>query len=69
MTVDNHTVRLDTYRFERWNTMFVFGRDSGLVVLRVIPSATAEDTAHAALMATVNPEPATLTASGIETRS
>jgi len=69
MTVGNHTVRLDTYRFERWNTMFVFGRDSGLIVLRVIPSATAEGTARAALMATVNPEPATLAASGIETRS
>lgn len=69
MTVDNRAVRLDPYRFERWNTMFVFGRDSGLIVLRVIPSATAEDTAHAALMAAVNPEPATLAASGIETRS
>ncbi|WP_040686608.1 DUF5994 family protein [Nocardia vinacea] len=69
MTVGNRAVRLDPYRFERWNTMFVFGRDSGLIVLRVIPSATAEDIAHAALMAAVNPEPATLAASGIETRS
>ncbi|MEV6135240.1 DUF5994 family protein [Nocardia sp. NPDC051990] len=69
ITVDNHVVRLDPYRFERWNTMFVFGRDSGLIVLRVIPSATAEGTARAALMAAVEPEPATLAAGGIETRS
>ncbi|MET7769884.1 DUF5994 family protein [Nocardia sp. NPDC005366] len=62
MTVDGRAVRLDAYRFERWNTMYVFGRDSGLIVLRVIPSATDENTAHAALMATVVPDPTALAA-------
>ncbi|MBF6338520.1 hypothetical protein IU450_21875 [Nocardia abscessus] len=53
------TVRLDSYPFELWNTMYVFGRDNDLLVLRVIPSATDDDIAHTALMAAVAPEAAT----------
>ncbi|MDO3649893.1 DUF5994 family protein [Nocardia mangyaensis] len=49
--VDGATVRLDAYRFERWNTLYVFGRDAGMIVLQVIPADTDEPTAHAALMA------------------
>ncbi|MFI9413190.1 DUF5994 family protein [Nocardia gamkensis] len=56
-----HTVRLDSYAFELWNTMYVFGRDNDLIVLRVIPSDTDEDIAHTALMAAVTPESASLT--------
>ncbi|MBF6219365.1 hypothetical protein IU479_14720 [Nocardia abscessus] len=52
-------VRLDSYPFELWNTMYVFGRDNDLLVLRVIPSATDDDIAHTALMAAVAPEAAT----------
>ncbi|MEU7634352.1 DUF5994 family protein [Nocardia sp. NPDC049220] len=59
-TVKGHTVRLDPYPFELWNTMYVFGRDRDLIVLRVIPSSTADDTAHTALMAAVTPASATL---------
>ncbi|MFE7741534.1 DUF5994 family protein [Nocardia sp. NPDC057455] len=55
------TVRLDSYVFELWNTMYLFGRDNDLIVLRVIPSDTDEDIAHTALMASVIPESATLT--------
>jgi hypothetical protein len=54
-----YTVRLDSYPFEMWNTMYVFGRDNDLIVLRVIPSATDDDIAHTALMAAVTPESAT----------
>ncbi|UAK32483.1 DUF5994 family protein [Nocardia asteroides] len=56
-----NTVRLDSYPFEMWNTMYVFGRDNDLIVLRVIPSATDDDVAHTALMAAVAPGSATRT--------
>ncbi|MFI6999941.1 DUF5994 family protein [Nocardia sp. NPDC050175] len=59
-TIGDKVIRLDAYRFEVWNTMYVFGRDTGMIVLRVIPSATDDDRAHAALMAAVDPEPVAL---------
>lgn len=59
-TVRDRVIRLDAYPFEVWNTMYVFGADSGLIVLRVIPSATDDDLAHTALMAAVAAEPAAL---------
>ncbi|WP_330231571.1 DUF5994 family protein [Nocardia sp. NBC_00508] len=58
---DGHTVRLDPYPFELWNTMYVCGRESELIVLQVIPSSTDDHTAHTALMAAVTPESATRT--------
>ncbi|WP_433657576.1 DUF5994 family protein [Nocardia sp. CA-128927] len=60
LTVGDRVIRLDAYPFEVWNTMYIFGRDTGMIVLRVIPSATDEELAHAALMAAVTPEPAAL---------
>ncbi|WP_405177301.1 hypothetical protein OG225_23390 [Nocardia sp. NBC_01377] len=42
--------------------MYVFGLDTGLIVLRVIPSATENDIAHSALMAAVLPDPTALAA-------
>ncbi|MFD0364942.1 DUF5994 family protein [Nocardia sp. GCM10030253] len=61
MTANGHAIRLDAYPFELWNTMYVFGSDSSLTVLQVIPSATNQPAAHAALMAAVAPEPAVAT--------
>lgn len=50
-TIDERTIRLDPYRFELWNTMYICGRDSELIVLQVIPPTTDDDLAHTALMA------------------
>ncbi|WP_327114083.1 DUF5994 family protein [Nocardia sp. NBC_01730] len=59
LTVGDRAIRLDAYPFQLWNTMYVFGSDSDLIVLRVIPSATEDEPAHSALMAAVGREPAT----------
>ncbi|MFE6925551.1 DUF5994 family protein [Nocardia sp. NPDC057663] len=51
IAVAGETVRLDSYHFELWNTMYVFGRDAGMLVLQVIPADTDESLAHESLMA------------------
>ncbi|WP_280340689.1 DUF5994 family protein [Nocardia neocaledoniensis] len=51
ITVAGETVRLDSYHFELWNTMYVFGRDASMLVLRVIPADTDARLAHESLMA------------------
>jgi hypothetical protein len=51
LVLGDREIRLDTYAFELFNTMYVFGTDGAVVVLRVIPSATHADLAHSALMA------------------
>lgn len=58
ITVAGETVRLDSYHFELWNTMYVFGRDASMLVLQVIPSDTDERVAHQSLMAAAEADPA-----------
>jgi hypothetical protein len=57
-TVRGHTVELAAYPFHLRNTLYAFGTDGAVVVLRVIPSATDDDTAHTELMAAVTTQPA-----------
>ncbi|GAB2695025.1 DUF5994 family protein [Nocardia thraciensis] len=57
MIVHDRTVDLDAYLFELHNTMYVYGSDAAMTVLRVIPSTADPDTAHAALTAAVTPQP------------
>ncbi|MEU4343141.1 DUF5994 family protein [Nocardia sp. NPDC023852] len=54
LTVGDRAIRLDTYPLQLWNTMYVFGSGSGLIVLRAIPSATGDEPTHSALMAAVD---------------
>lgn len=58
MTVRDRAVRLDAYPFRSRNTMYVFGSDGAMIVLQVIASTTDDDTAHTALMAAVDLQPA-----------
>lgn len=57
LVVQDQTVRLESYPFELGNTMYVYGSDGAMLVLRVIASTTDHDAAQAALRATVEPEP------------
>lgn len=50
LQLGSHRIRLDPYRFELFNTMYVFGVH-GIVVLQVIPSMTEASVANAALAA------------------
>lgn len=58
ITIEGETVRLDSYHFEVWNTMYVFGRDASMLVLQVIPADTDERVAHESLMAAAESDPA-----------
>lgn len=50
LVVGNRVVELDAHRFELGNTLYVFGSSGGMVVLRVITSATDRNLARAALL-------------------
>ncbi|MCM6779005.1 DUF5994 family protein [Nocardia sp. CDC141] len=54
LTVGDRAVRLDAYPFELGNTMYVYGGNGNMIVLRVIASTTDHATAHAALMTMVS---------------
>ncbi|MBF6327650.1 DUF5994 family protein [Nocardia transvalensis] len=60
LTVGNRAIQLDAYQFELGNTMYVYGSNGRMIVLRVIASTTDHDIAHSTLMAVVAREPATV---------
>jgi hypothetical protein len=59
LTVGNRAVQLDAHPFELGNTMYIYGSNGRMIVLRVIASTTSHDSAHTALMAAVAREPTT----------
>jgi len=50
VTVAEHAISLEPYRFQLRNTMYVVGTDSAVTVLRVIPPSTDRRTAHSAMV-------------------
>ncbi|MEG8183948.1 hypothetical protein GZH49_36365 [Nocardia terpenica] len=53
LAVADRMVQLDAYPFEAGNTMYVYGSNGHMIVLRVIASTTNHHTAHSILMATI----------------
>jgi len=51
LQLGSHRIRLDPYRFELFNTMYVCGVHGIVVVLQVIPSITGASVANATLAA------------------
>ncbi|GAB0105894.1 hypothetical protein JMUB6875_48760 [Nocardia sp. JMUB6875] len=49
LVLGERTIQLDAYPFELGNTLYVFGRGGGMIVLRVIGSTTDQDIARAIL--------------------
>ncbi len=50
LIVGDSAVRLDAYAFELGNTMYVYGGNGNMIVLRVISSSTNRAAAHSTLM-------------------